>query len=335
MPATMRDVAKAAGVSVKTVSNVVNDYEHVRPETREKVKRALADLGYQMNFSARQLKQGRTGMIGLAIPDLRNTYFAELAMSVMNAAEERGLTVILERTGFFGQHETETLTGERRRLTDGLLFSALSMETDSSAIAGVDYPLVLLGDLTYEAPIDHVTMANADGAWAATWTLIERGCRNIAVIGAHPGENVGTAAIRLEGFEAALLEAGLELDPRRIGNADRWLPENGMAAMRRILNSGAPVDGVFAMNDALAVGALRALHQAGKRVPDDVAIIGFDNVGETEYVDPQLSSIDPGREEIARTAVEFLVERIAGYDGPPRTHVTDFVVVERQSTKRA
>jgi len=335
MAVTMRDVAARAGVSVKTVSNVVNGFIHIRPETRERVQIAIAELDYRVNEAGRNLRRGRTGMVGLAIPELRNPYFAELANSFMLAAEERGLVLLIEHTGAGGEHELDVLRSKRRQLTDGLLFSPMAMDPhDLSPFEKVDYPMVMLGERVFGAPVDHVTMNNLEAARAATRHLAERGCRHIAVVGAHRADVMGSAKLRFDGYREGLVDAGLELDPRLIGTAENWHRMNGAEAMGRILDSGVPVDGVFAMNDALALGALHELHQRRISVPDQVAIIGFDDTEQGQFSEPPLSSISPGREEIARVAIDLLSARIAGDDREPGLFVADYELVARESTAR-
>src|SRR3954452_2600169 len=143
MAATLHDVAHLAGVSIKTVSNVINDYPHIRPATRERVEAAIAELGYQPNLSARSLRSGRTGVISLALPELSLSYFAELADSVIKAAERRGLTVLLEQTGGDRERELDMLHSARRSLSDGLLFSPLGLGQEDAGLVSVPYPLVL------------------------------------------------------------------------------------------------------------------------------------------------------------------------------------------------
>ena len=330
----MHDVAQLAGVSVKTVSNVVNGYPYIRPVTRARVEAAIVELGYRLNVSARNLRQGRTGMIGLAVPELSQPYFAELADLVIQAGEEAGVTVLIEQTGAERNRELEVLHGTRRQMTDGLIFSPLALGEDDRAEFTVDYPLVLLGERIFHAPADHVTMANTEGAYAATRLLIEGGRRRIAVIGAHPGETVGSAGLRVQGYERALVEAGLPLDPALVGPVDAWHRATGAEAMERLLASGTPFDAVFALNDAMALGALRALSARGVRVPQDVAVIGFDDVDDARYSSPSLSTVAPGRVQIARTAVELLTARIAdpATDQSYAEVVADFEIVEREST---
>jgi len=193
MAATLHDVARIAGVSIKTVSNVINDYPHIRPTTKQRVLDAIAELDYRPNLSARSLRSGRTGVIGLAVPELSLSYFAELADAVIRSAERHGVTVLIEQTGGDRAREVELLTSPRRQLTDGLIFSALGMDSDDSEYLRVGYPLVLLGERIFGGPTDHVTMRNVDAARAATEHLIALGRRRIAVVGAHEGEVIGPA----------------------------------------------------------------------------------------------------------------------------------------------
>jgi DNA-binding LacI/PurR family transcriptional regulator len=336
MPVTMHDVARRAGVSVKTVSNVVNGYPYLRPATKERVEAAIAELGYQLNVAARNLRQGRTGMIGLAVPELSQPYFAELADMVIQAGEELGVTVLIEQTGAERDRELEVLHGKRRQMTDGLIFSPLALGEEDRAEISVQYPLVLLGERIFHGPADHVTMANEEGGYAATRYLLDLGRRRIAVLGAHPGEGLGSAPLRIAGYERAIVEAGLDLDPALIVPGGLWHRATGAEAMSGLLGAGTAVDAVFGLNDALALGALRVLTAHGVRVPDDVAVIGFDDVDDAQYSTPSLSSVAPGRRDIAYTAVRLLVERIAEPAGSTRPfveHVAPFEIVERESTR--
>jgi len=330
----MHDVAQRAGVSIKTVSNVVNGYPHIRPTTKERVEAAIDELGYRVNMSARSLRTRRTGLITLAVPVLSLPYFAELADAVISAADAAGWTVLIEQTGASRERETEVLSGRRRHLTDGLIFSPLALGPDDLDLFRVDFPLVILGERVFGAPADHVTMNNVEAAKAATLHLASLGRRRIAVIGAHEGERVGSAALRTEGYRAGLAEAGLSFDPALVAEAGLWHRSTGAEAMRRLLDDGVELDAVFALNDALALGALHALHAHRIDVPRDVALIGFDDVDDATYAVPSLSSVDPGRGQIARTAVELLLERIGatGDPAPFRRVVPDSRIVGREST---
>lgn len=330
---TMHDVALRAGVSVKTVSNVMNGYRYISPATKAKVEAAVEELGYRLNVTARNLRSRRTGMIGLAVPELSLPYFGELADAVIRAADEVGYTVLIEQTGAERDREIKVLSGERY-LTDGLLFSPLALGQADLPLFDVEFPMVLLGERVFDAPADHVTMNNVEAAYAATKHLVASGRRRIAVVGAHQGEEVGSAALRLQGYERALVEAGLPVDPALIGEGGLWHRSTGAEAMAALLDSGVEVDAVFALNDALALGVLHTLHLRRIDVPQQVAVVGFDDIDEARYSVPPLTTIEPGREQIARTAVDLLVRRITAPDDarPFQRVVADFSIVGREST---
>lgn len=330
---TIHDVAKLAGVSIKTVSNVMNDYPHVRPTTRQKVLDAVAELGYSPNMAARNLRSGRTGVIGLIMPELRNAYFAELADDVMRAAEHHDLVVLIEQARD-RDRELQALHGWRMRSTDGVLYSMLELGQDDVDQLSIPVPLVLLGDRLFHGPTDHVSIRNTEGARAATEHMIGIGRHRLLAFGAHEGEVIGSAGLRLRGYQEALEAAGLEFRPERVVNVGRWHRADGAEAMRRVLADGVDFDGVVAFNDSIALGAMRVLQEAGLRVPQDVAVIGFDDLDETRYSIPTLSTVDPGRTEIAERSVEFLVERMqaGGKDIAPREYAARFKVVQREST---
>lgn len=336
MVATLHDVARVAGVSIKTVSNVVNDYPHVRPSTRSRVVSAIAELDYRPNLSARGLRSGRTGVIGLAIPELRQNYFAELADTIIRMAGRHNVDVVIEQTSATREGELAVLSGERLRLTDGVLFSPEELGQEDIDQLNVGFPLVLLGERMFGGPTDHVTMHNVESARAATEHLIGIGRRRIAVVGAHPlnQDDIRAANLRIRGYREALDAAGIPQDPALIRVATPWHRENGAAAMRGLFKERVAFDAVFTLNDSLGLGALRALGEAGVRVPDDVAVMGFDNIDESRFSVPSLSSVESGRDQIAQVAVEMLLERIKekGDRIPPRQILADYRIVGREST---
>lgn len=332
MAVTMRDVAQHAGVSPKTVSNVMSGYPFIREETRQRVLASIDALGYQLNISARNLKSGRTGIIGLAVPELSLPYFAELADAVITAAEEHGLTVMIEQTGAIRERELAALARPRGHLVDGLLFSPLGLGPDDVEHLHTSTPMVLLGERIFHGPVDHVMIDNVAGTRAATEHLLELGRRRIAVIGTHPGELVGTAAIRYDAFAATLADAGVEPIEQLAMPAGPWHRATGAEAMEALLASEAKFDAVLALNDTLALGALRTLAKHEVRVPDDVAVAGFDDIDEARYSTPSLTTVDPGRAQIAATAVEILVGRMNGDDTEHREIIARYALHVREST---
>ena len=335
MAATMHDVSRLAGVSIKTVSNVINDYPYVRDETRQRVLDAIATLGYTPNLSARSLRSGRTNVISLMIPDLRNAYFAELADSVMRAAAERGLSVLIEQFGSDRDRELEALRRPRSQMVDGVLYSVLALDQgDVDIIAGLPVPVVLLGERIFNGPRDHVTMRNGEGARAATEHLIGLGRRRIVALGAHPGEAMGSAALRLAGYREALAAAGLPSDEELVVPVGAWLRRTGADAMRDLLARGVQFDGVVAFNDAIALGALRVLQEAGLRVPADVAVIGFDDIPLAAHTQPPLTTIRQPLRQMGETAAGLLLDRLAGAPSPDAPLIVPTSLVVRESTRR-
>ena len=333
MAATLHDVARVAGVSFKTVSNVINNHPHVRDTTRAKVEKAIAELGYRPNLTARSLRSGQTGAITLALPQLSLPYFAELADAVIEAAAKHGLVVLIEQTGADRTRELEVMASPRLKMSDGLIFSPLALGQEDADLIRADVPIVLLGERIFGSASDHVTMQNVTAARAATEHLLDLGKKRIAVVGAHEGEVIGSAGLRLRGYREALEARGIPYDDGIVAYVVDWHRSNGAAAMHDLLDRGATFDAVFGLNDTLAQGAVRVLQEAGFRVPDDVAVIGFDDLDETRYTLPTLSTVDPGRTEIAETAIRMLMERIKDPNGmPPREIETEFQVVVREST---
>lgn len=333
MPATLHDVAKLAGVSIKTVSNVVNNYVHVRPETRERVQRAIDELAYQPNLVARNLRSGRSGVISLVVPELGLSYFAQLADAVIERADTHGLTVQVEQTNGDRDREIAMLSSARRQLADGLIFSPLGMGQTDAGLLRVDYPMVILGERIFGGPVDHVTMRNTEAARAATRLLLEAGRRRIAVIGAHENEVIGSAGLRLEGYRQALEDAQIAFDPRLITYTTLWHRANGAASMEQLISDRVDFDAVFALNDALALGAMRVLQQSDFNIPRDVSLVGFDNIEEADYAVPSLTTVDPGRTPIAERAVDLLVDRIGQHERPDVVEeiLVDFEIVRRES----
>ncbi len=336
MSPTIHDVARAAGVSIKTVSNVINDNPKVGPATRLRVQAIIDELGYRPNLSARGLRSGKTGVIGLAVPSLRENYFAELAHSIIRAADRRGLRVLIEETNGDREREISTLSGGQMRYIDGLLFSPAEIgQQDVDVLKGGD-PVVLLGERIFGGPTDHVTMHNTSSARAAVEHLLEIGRTRIALIGASDiaDDDASSASLRERGYHQALAGAGIPEDPQLVVRGGSWVRETGHAGARQLLRNNVSFDAIFALNDTLALGALRALLHAGRRVPEDVALIGFDNIDEGRFSLPSLTSVDPGRLEIAETAVDLLVERINEKSprAAPQTVKAGFSIVKREST---
>ncbi|MFI9583466.1 LacI family DNA-binding transcriptional regulator [Streptomyces sp. NPDC052236] len=332
--ATIQDVAKAAGVSAMTVSNVINDHPNVRRATREKVLDAMARLDYRVNVAARNLRKGRTGTVGLAVPEVSSPYYGQLAAAIITSAERYSLRVSIEQTGASRENELDVLSLSRNRLYDGLILSTVGMGSADVERLKVDYPVVILGERIFDGPVDHVAMPNVDGSWAATRHLIERGCRRIAIVRGPVGEEVDVSSLRFTGYEQALRSAGLPVDPDLVQSMETLTMRAGARHARGMVESGLDFDGVFCVTDTVAMGVLRGLADAGVPVPGHVKVIGFDNVEESEFLIPSLSTVDPDHDMMAQRAVDLLARRIEQPEpGVDREEfVSHFSVVIREST---
>jgi DNA-binding LacI/PurR family transcriptional regulator len=337
MTVRMKEVASRAGVSVKTVSNVVNGYLHVAPSTRERVQRAIDEMGYRPNLTARSLRSGRTGIIAVAVPRLDEPYFAELAAAVIGVADERGCTVLVDQTD--GQRDREQLAvaGIRPDLIDGLILSPLALGADDLLTASVtSTPLVLLGERISDSSHDHVGIDNVAAARLATEHLLSLGRTRIAAIGTMDSVVAQTARLRRTGYREALARAGLAVLPGHEREVAGFTRGAGAQAADRLLDLPERPDAVFCFSDLLALGALHALHRRGVRVPEDVAVIGVDDIAESRYSTPTLSTVAQDVDEIARLAVDALLHRLAAGTGdPPRELSASYRLVVRDSTVRS
>jgi DNA-binding LacI/PurR family transcriptional regulator len=331
VPPGLKDVAARAGVSIKTVSNVVNGYVHVAPATRARVQAAIDALGYVPNMAARQLRSGRSGVIALAVPELQSPYFAEIAGLIVQAAERRSWTVLIDQTDGHAGRERNLVAGLRRHAIDGLIFSPLALAGDDLP-RRTETPIVLLGERVWHGPADHVAIDSTAAAAEATRHLIGLGRRRIAAIGVQEDPSAVTAHQRLAGYRLALAEVALS--PLEAA-ADSFHRADGAAAMARLLDGGSRPDAVFCFNDLLALGAIRTLLSRGCRVPEDVAVIGFDDIEDGRFSTPTLSTIAPDAPRIAQLAVDLLADRLgdgSAAAGPPRELRVDHRLVIREST---
>jgi DNA-binding LacI/PurR family transcriptional regulator len=323
VPVRLRDVAEHAGVSVKTVSNVVHGHPGVSREMRERVQASIESLGYLPNISARSLRTGRSGLIGLALPRISDPYFTEVAAAVIDAAAERGLSVLVEQTDGDALREAEVLHGRRPTLVDGLIFSPISISQELLDTASPAVPVVLLGEHLLASRRSRVAVDNVAASAEAVSHLLGLGRRRIAAVGAKRGSTAATAELRLRGYRQALREAGVAHDAELEVPVQHFSWDEGAAAVDRLVTKGVPFDALFCFNDLMALGALEALQRHGIRVPDDVAVVGFDDVPQSRHATPPLTTIAPDIEVIARSAVDRLLARLAD----PSLSESDSIVV--------
>ncbi|MBB5471615.1 DNA-binding LacI/PurR family transcriptional regulator [Cellulomonas hominis] len=328
MRVTLRDVAARAGVSFKTVSNVINGHPHVTEATRGRVQDAIDALGYRPNQSARSLRHGRSGILALAVPELTSPYFAALASEAGRAAKEHGRVLVIEETLGDVEGERVALVDLTSRLVDGVILSPLVTPQEVVVERIGETPLVMLGEHRYAVRADHVGMDSVRAARELTEHLLATGRRRIAVVGRQDGGSTGGE--RWLGHVQALLAADLVPDSSLVARVKAYRRADGERAVRELLAAGARPDAVLCFNDLLALGAMHTLRQAGLAVPGDVAVAGFDDIEESRYAG--LTTVAPDLPLLAREAVRLLVRRVENRTVPPALVEVPFRVEVRSST---
>ena len=313
---TIRDVARQAGVSTTTVSHVINGTRKVDPATAARVQTAVDELGYRPNALARSMRRGTTHTVGIVIPDIANPFFGDLARSLEDAMFAAGYSAIICNSDGDTRKEAQYIDVLLSKKVDGLLLIAASQPTEAMRhFAEAGPPTVIVDRELDEVEASQVIVENHRGGYLAGQHLLRLGHRDIGVI-AGPG-GLGTSARRLAGFRAALDEAGVNLESRRISQGD-FRAASGRAAMDAWISNGSRPTAVFAENDLMAIGALSAAHAAGIHVPGSLSVVGFDGIHFGADVMPPLTTVAQSANDVARTAVELLFERLRDPAAAPR-----------------
>ncbi|MFC0848193.1 LacI family DNA-binding transcriptional regulator [Streptomyces noboritoensis] len=331
---TLEEVAARAGVGRGTVSRVINGSPRVSDRTRAAVEAAVAELGYVPNRAARALAANRTDAIALVVPETETRffaepYFSEVVRGVGQALAETEMQLLLTLVGSDRERRrlAQYLTGHR---VDGVLLVGVHADDPlPELLEQLDMPVVISGPRSEDEPLASVDSDNFAGARAAVAHLVARGRRSIATI-TGPLDVYG-ARRRLDGYRAALAEAGLPAAPHLISPAD-FTEEGGRRAMADLLGRAPEVDAVFAASDVMASGARQVLRERGRRVPEDVSLVGFDDSAIARHMEPPLTSVRQPIEEMGRAMTELLLAQIAaGEPSRPRLVLPTELVV-RSST---
>jgi DNA-binding LacI/PurR family transcriptional regulator len=305
--ATIKDVAARAGVSVATVSHVINNTRFVTPELRDRVTAAMQELAYEPNPVARGLRSNRTNLIALVIPDICNPYFPELARGVQDVANQNDYVTILGNTDRGIEPERRLLHILSRQHVEGVIInpSGVSAE-DLLPMQSAGIPVVIFGHQIDHPAFDSVMIDDCQAARELVHHLIEQGHRRIAHLCSH---RPNSGQLRYAGFAQALQERGLSPDPQLITEGP-WTQKGGYLAMRVLLECRPVPTAVFAANDLMAIGAMMAIHDAGLHVPQDIAVAGFDNIDQAASVSPALTTVHQPKYEMGRKLAETLFARL-------------------------
>ncbi len=312
---TIKDVAKHAKVSITTVSRVLNKTEHsVSPETKERVLNSIRELGFYPNAMARGLHLNRTKTIGLIIQDISNPYYPSIVRGVEDSAQELGYTVILANAYRSRDRTTKYLNVFREKRVDGIIFTGGGVVKDAveeNFFEHTHIATVVIGK-SCNVKIPTVQVNNVQAAWEACEHLLKLGHKRIVTI-TGPEEST-TAIDRLEGYNQALIHHGIT--PK-----DEWVIqgnfefESGYKAIERLSEvGGEKITAIFAQNDMMAIGAMKALEEKGLKVPEDIAVIGFDNIPLSSFVTPTLSTVTVPIYELGRTSMKILSDILAGHE---------------------
>ncbi|MBD1370928.1 catabolite control protein A [Hazenella sp. IB182357] len=304
---TIYDVAREAGVSMATVSRVVNGNPNVKPSTRKKVLNTIRELGYRPNAVARGLASKKTTTVGVVIPDISNAFYAELTRGIEDIATMYHYHIILSNSDLNQEKEYQLINAFFEKQVDGLLFlggelTNLHRETFSASTV----PVVLAATEDDTAQLPYVTINQKEAAKEATQVLLEEGHEHIAFIGEALSDPV-TGYPRYSGYKEALLEQGKPISEKRIRIGDGRY-RSGYQLMTELINENPDLTAVFATSDEMAVGAIHAVQDQGKKVPTDISVIGFNNIPLSSQVRPLLSTINVPMYDIGAVAMRLLTK---------------------------
>jgi LacI family transcriptional regulator len=325
----MKAVAEKANVSTTTVSHVINKTRFVSPDKEERVLEAIKELDYQPNGLARSFRKKRTKTIGLIIPDNTNPYFAEVARGIEDACYERGYSVILCNSDRKMEKEINYLELLMEKGVDGIAFVSVGDDKKATDIFGKKrVPKVLLDREIPGLQIDSVLVDNQLGGYLATEYLIKLGHRRIACI---TGPSKLSSSLEREvGYNNALRNSDIILDKLLI-QSGTFHSDSGYEGVRKLLTKDNPPTAIFACNDLIAIGAMYGANEMGYKVPEDISIIGFDDISLASFMTPRLTTITQPKYEIGKTAAGLLIERIKNRDLPLRKELFKPVLTIRDS----
>ena len=327
---TMKDVARLAGVSTSTVSHVINNNRFVSDGVREKVEQAIRHLNYAPSALARSLKINQTHTIGMLLTTSSNPFYAEVVRGVEESCYQRGYSLILCNTAGDEERMNRSLETLMQKRVDGLLMMCTESHLPSADILNryPSIPTVMMDWAPFEGRGDIIQDNALLGGELATQHLIDCGYTRIACI-AGPQDKT-PARMRLEGYRNAMTKSGLEILPGYVVNGDFEF-QGGYNGMVELLALETPPEAVFTSNDAMAVGVYHALYQAGMRIPQQMAVMGYDDIELARYLTPPLSTIHQPKDALGELAIDTLIHRLSDPDASQQTLVLTPELVVRES----
>lgn len=329
---TIRQVADKVGVSPATVSRVLNGYPHIRDEVRQNVLNAIAELGYKPNRVAQRLRGNHSRLIGIMVTDITNPFFNTIMAGIEKTFYEHGYSVLMSNTSADVRKELEYLEMMRKEEIAGLIIAPTSENVERVVeLAEGGLPLVVIDRRIKGKQARHLDMVladNTEGAYNAVTHLIKLGHKRIGLVGGP--QHLTSGRERLEGYRQAMRDAGLPISKQWVCLGDHRY-ESGFELQLQLLECDPPITAVFTSNNMMTLGALNALHLKGRRIPQDIAIVGFDDTGWSISLNPPLTAVSQPTAEIGTLAAQLLLERIAKPDLPVRLMTLKTELKVRQS----
>jgi len=326
---TISDVAAAAGVSVATVSRVINGNENVSPETLMKVTKAIQDLNYRPNLLGRDLRRTKSERVLVLLPNISNPFYSEIVKGIEDVANRNGYSIMLCNTDSDIKREKTYIKMLKTRLADGAILMASEMSCDELTELSKEVSIVQCCEYKEGIPLPHVSIDNEKAAYKATNHLISLGHRKIAFIGAD--NQFLSSNLREIGYKRALTDAGIEINPEYIcyGN---YSYKSGLRNMKRLLNLPERPTAVFCISDIMAIGAIRCAMEENLKVPDDLAVCGFDNIHFSWMFTPSITTISQPMYDLGCTAMNALINIIEGKSSETMHYFLEYELIIRGST---
>ncbi|HOP82018.1 MAG TPA: LacI family DNA-binding transcriptional regulator [Fervidobacterium sp.] len=327
---TIRDVANAAGVSINTVSRALNDKPDVNEETKEKVLKVARELGYVRDATALSLRYGLTRVIGVIFEDSSNPFFSEVFKGIEMKAREHNFNVILMNTEKDYDIEEDAIKTMISRRVDGLIITPTQERfEDIESLANLNIPTIILGVHFKELKLPEVHTDDVTGGFLATDYLIKKGRKRIVLLNGLSYKSV--AQMRFEGYVNALRDNGIKYLDELVYEIPEGV-ESAYNKTKELLLSGLRFDGMFCFNDIFAIGAIEALKEFGKRIPEDVSVVGYDDISYAKYISPSLTTVAIDKILEGQTAFELLLESVRSRAKmPAKEIVLDVKLIERKS----
>ncbi|TJY39796.1 LacI family transcriptional regulator [Cohnella pontilimi] len=330
MKPTIYDVARRAGVSIATVSKVINRNGKISERTREKIVHIMAEMDYFPNLVASALSSKKTNMLGLLLPDISNPYFAEMSRHMEDRAFELGYHIVICNTDNRIDKESDYLTFLQQKGVDGILLATGAAHPQSlETLSEKKLPIVLIAREVPQLPVNTVLVDDFRGGYAATEHLLQNGHRDIAII--VESIDLASSRERLQGYRAALAEQRCPYREDRVVVSDFSI-RAGMEAAGMLLDGPRQPTAIFACNDLLAIGTVQAARSRGLQVPEQLSVVGFDDTFLATVIDPALTTVGQPIREIARQAVDLLHRQMTGEEQAKQRIVLLPELVVRNST---